>query len=619
MLAVLLLLIVPPFAFFGIQGFERMVAGGTDLAEVDGTKVTALDFSRAQEQQREQLRSVLGPQFDASLLDTAPARKQILDSLIAQQIVTNYLARNRMLASDRQLREVITAEPSFEEGGKFSRALYQEFLRRQNESEGRFEERLRSDIAQRQLAIGLVESGIASSAVAQRLAALRFEQREVAEVTVSASQYAAQVKLDADAVEQYYQAHVRDFEAPESIRAEYVVLALDAYVAAEQVTADEVKAAYEATLAPRARDRAEARKKVDALLAELRKDPGKFGALAKAHSQDPGSAPQDGDLGWVSRGSLVKPFEDAAFKLKVNELSGIVPTEFGFHVIKVAEIRKAASGEERRVSHILIAAPPEVKDFAVARPEIERQLKQERATKKFPEVAVNFSNFADDQSDALQPVAEKFKLQVASTGWITRQTVPAPLNHPRLVQVLFGDDAIRSRRNTEAIETSPGRLVVARVVEHKAAAARPLEEVRGQIARKLTDEAALKLAIEAGAAQLKALQAGQAPALKWNPAKTISRENPAGLDPRAMGPVMRASGEKLPAYVGVELPPTGYAIYRVSKVTAAQAIDPAKLRAGQTGLARQDARETYEAFVASLRERADIRVNEGNLAKREQR
>jgi peptidyl-prolyl cis-trans isomerase D len=162
-------------------------------------------------------------------------------------------------------------------------------------------------------------------------------------------------------------------------------------------------------------------------------------------------------------------------------------------------------------------------------------------------------------------------------------------------------------------------LVGARVVEHKAAAARPLEEVRGQIARKLTDEAALKLAIEAGAAQLKALQAGQAPALKWNPAKTISRENPAGLDPRAMGPVMRASGEKLPAYVGVELPPTGYAIYRVSKVTAAQAIDPAKLRAGQTGLARQDARETYEAFVASLRERADIRVNEGNLAKREQR
>lgn len=616
---VLLLLIVPPFAFFGIQGVERMVSGGTDVAEIDGLKISAQEFNRALEQQRDQLRGVLGQAFDPSLLDTPQARKQILDNLIVQRVMSLYMARNHLFVSDDQVRELILAEPTFEEEGKFSRTRYQSFLRSQGESEAGFEARLRSELSVRQLASGLVESGFASKTTAQRIAALRGERREIAEAMIPASEFAARVKVQADAVEQYYKAHPKEFETPEQIRVEYVALAQDALAAQEAVGPEEVRAAYEATLAPRLRERTEARKKAEGVLAEVRKDPSKFADLAKAHSQDPGSAAQGGDLGWFARGSLVKPFEDAAFKLKENELSGLVASEFGFHIVKLTGIRKSAGGkaEERRASHILINAPPETKDFATARTEIERDLKRERVAKKFPELAESFSNYADDQSDALQPVADKFKLKLMTTEWFSRANIPPPLNNPKLAAALFNDDAVRSKRNTEAVETAPGRLTVARVVEHKPTAVRPLDEVRAQIVRKLTDEEALKLARDAGQEHLKTVQAGGAAALKWSPQRTVSRENPAGVDPRAVAPIMRADAAKMPSFVGVELPPTGYAIYRVSKVIPAQPADDAKMRAGQTGLARQAAREAYEAFLSSLRARADIEVNESKLAKPE--
>jgi len=614
----LLLLIVPPFAFFGIQGFERMWSGGTSVAEVDGDKVSAQEFNRALDQQRNQLRSVMGQAFDPALLDTPAARKRLLEGLIEQRVLASYMARNGLSVSDNQVRDLVLAEPAFQEDGKFSRARYEAFLRSQGESEAYVEAQLRSELAARQLAGGLADSGFAAKALAQRLAALRGESREVSESMLAASQFLPLAKLPADAVEQYYKTHLAEFESPEQLRAEYVVLSQDALITDEPVSADEVKAVYEAVMAPRFREQAEARKKAESILAEVRRDPSKFAEIAKANSQDAGSAAQGGDLGWFGRGALVKPFEDAAFKLKLNEISSIVASEFGFHIIKLTGIRRDASGkgEERRASHILINAPGDVKDFEGARPDIERDLKRQRASKKFPELAESFSNLADDQPDSLQPVAEKFHLKVVTTDWFSRQAAPPPLNNPKLAAALFADDAIRNKRNTEAVETAPGSVVVARVLEHRAATTRPLADVRAEIERKLTAEAALRLAREAGLERLKALQTGAAPALPWGPPHSVSRENPNGIDRRAIAPILGADASKLPAYVGVDLTPAGYAIYRVAKVTPAPAIDDAKLRAYQTGLARQEARAAYDAFTTALRADAKVEINEANLARK---
>jgi len=614
----LALILVPPFAFFGIQSFDRL-GGGSDLAEVDGSAISSAEFGRAVEQQRDQLRTALGRNFDPALLDTPEARKQLLDNLVGQRVLGLYIARNRMAVTDEQVRELIAGELAFQEDGKFSRGRYQALIRGQNMTEDQFEARVRSDLLMRQLSAGLVDSGLVAKHTAQRIAALRGETREVSDSILNASQFVAQVKLAPDAVESYYKAHQKEFEAPEQIRAQYAELTLDAVIAAEPIPADEIKAWYEANIAPKRRERLDARKRVEDLVAEARKDPSRFAELAKASSQDPGSAAQGGDLGWFGRGSMVKPFEDAVFKLRENELSGIVETEFGFHVIKVTGIRKAegGKGEERRASHILVTAPGDAKDFETARAEIERDLRRQRAQKRFAEIAEQFSNMAYEQPDGLAPLAERFKVQLGTTDWFARGAAPQPLGHPKLVAALFGDDALRNKRNTEAVEITPGRVVVARVLEHKPATLRPLEEVRAGIAKRLTDEEALKLARAAGIERLKQLQAGEATTTTWGLARSVSRENPAGIDPRAVQPVFRADPAKLPAYVGVDLQPTGYALYRVSKVTEAKAVDDAKLRAIDAGLARQEARDGYQAFIDGLRSRAKISVNEANLKKSE--
>ena len=616
---VLLALILPPFAFFGIQSFERMRSGGSDLADVEGSKIGTQEFNRAVENQREQLRAALGRNFDPALLDTPEVRKQLLDDLIAQRVLALYASRNRLVVTDDQLRDLLAAEPAFQENEKFSRSRYQALMRSQNLTEAEFEQRLRSDLVMRQLGEGLIESGIVSSTVAQRFAAIRAESREVSESMIQAKQFLPQVNVTPAAIESYYKAHSKQFEVPEQVRAQYVVLSLDALVADESVSEAEVRAAYEASMGSQQREREAARKKAETLLAGARKEPSKFAELAKANSQDTGSAAQGGDLGWFGRGAMVKPFEAAVFKLKEDEIGPLVESDFGFHIVRLTGIRKAerGKGEERRASHILINAPP-AKDFDSARADIERDLKRGLAQKKFAEAAESFSNIAYEQPDSLQPLADRFKLKIAAADWFSRRSAPTGLANPKLLAAVFGDDAVRNKRNTEAVETAPGRVVVARVLEYKPASMRPLDEVRSDIAKTLSEQEALKLAREAGATRMKALHSGQAGAVSWGPNRTVTRDNAAGFDPRAVAPIFRVDADKLPSYVGVDLPPTGYAIYRVSKVTAGRESDEAKRRANETGLARQEAREAYQAFIGSLRSRADIEVFEKNLAAKEQ-
>jgi peptidyl-prolyl cis-trans isomerase D len=617
----LAIVIVPTFAFFGIQSYDRMFSGGDAVAEVAGQTISLPEFSRALDQQRENLRGMLGKAYDPTLLDSPQARRELLEGLIGQRALLTYAQRNRMLVPDDLLQAAIAAEPVFQEDGKFSRARYQALLRGQNMSEPQFEAQMRADMMMRQLAGGLAESGFVSKTAAQRVIDARTQRREISELVFPAVQYVPQVKLAAGAVESYYKANPKQFEAPEQVRAEYVVLSPDVLAAAETVSPEEVRKWYDANIAPRASQRVEARKKIESIAAELRRDPGRFAELAKANSQDTGSAAVGGDLGWFGRGAMVKPFEDATFKLKQDETSPIVETEFGFHIIRVTGIRKpgqdGAKVEERRASHILVAAPKAEKDFAAARPEIEAELKRERVGKRFVELAEAFGNLAYEQPDSLQPLAERYKLKVETTGWISREGPPPPFDNAKLLAGLFSDDAVRNKRNTEAIEVAPNRIAVARVLEHKPVQLRPLETVRADITRLLTEAEAQKLARAAGEARLADLQSGKGPGAGWGQPRTVSRETPGGVDPRALGTVFRADAAKLPAYVGVDLAPMGYTVYRISQVAGGGTPDAAKLRAAETGLARLESRMAYEAFLGGLKARSEVTINEANLVKKD--
>jgi peptidyl-prolyl cis-trans isomerase D len=221
-----------------------------------------------------------------------------------------------------------------------------------------------------------------------------------------------------------------------------------------------------------------------------------------------------------------------------------------------------------------------------------------------------------EQSDSLSPVAERFKLKVQTTGWITKspnQELGA-LDNPKLIAALFSSDAVRNKRNTDAVEVAPGTLVAARVVEHQPAALRKFEEVKGEIAELLKKRDAAALAQKDGAAKLEQLRKGADAGVKWGPPKTVSRRDPKGLPLEMLRPVLSADVAKLPAYVGMPVMNAGYVLVRISKVTDGDTKQQGAEGTGRT--ASLLGASQYEAYVESLRQGADIEINQASLEKK---
>jgi peptidyl-prolyl cis-trans isomerase D len=609
------LMIIPPFAFWGIQWTQRETAGTGEVASVGGQKISEQEFSEALRQQQDRMRSLLGRNFNAAMLDSPAMRSELLEGMISQRLLTQYAVRSDIGVTDDQLREVITSIPAFQDDGKFSRARYEALLRAEGYSPQSFESSVRRDLMLQQVTGPLSDSGIASKATAQALARLRAQQREVAEYLIPADPRLEQAQPTAQAVRTYYDNNPARFQLPEQVAIEYVVLDNDALTALEPVSADEVRKFYTDNAAkfgePEQRqashillafkpnatdaDKAKVRAKAEEVLAQARKSPGAFAALAKKYSEDPGSAAKGGDLGSFSRGMMVPPFEDAAYRLKVNQISGLVESEFGFHIIKLTAIK-----------------PGKTRSLDEARPEIERDLKRQHAARRYAEAAEAFSNLVYEQPDSLKPAVDKFKLAVRKAEGLTRQSAPVQmLNQPRLLAALFTEDAIKNHRNTEAIEIGPNTLVAARVVEHKQASQRPFDAVKADIARQLAQSEARALSAKRGAERLEQLRKGDAKAVSFGASKVVSRDRPTGLTEEAAARIFRADVSALPAYVGVDLP-NGYAIYRIGRVTDVQP-DEARQRAVQTELGRSNGGQEFRSFLAGLRADASVGINRSAL------
>jgi len=617
---VLLALITLPFAFWGIDSYQRGTSTAQDLADVAGQKITLQEFAQAQRDQQERLRSLLGRNFDVALLDTPEQRAELLDGLIQQRLLSMQTVKSKLTVTDEHLREIITGLPAFQENGQFSKARYDALLRAQGMNDVVFEARLRRDAELQQLNGAVAESSLVAKTQVGRMLAIQGQQREVSEVVLSYEQFAGEVKPAPDAVKTFYDGHLVEFQLPEQVRAEYVLLSADALAALESVSEAELHTWYDSNVRAKFDERAAAKKKAEGLLVQLRAAPDKFAVLARQHSQDPGSKDNGGDLGYFARGAMVKPFEEAVFKLKQGEMSGIVETDFGFHIIKLTTIKQAKDGEpeQRQASHILINAPAAAKDFQAMRADIEKELKKQRLGKKFAEAAETFTNLAYEQPDSLQPIADKFKLKIQQSGWLTRRAdaTAGVLNNQKLLDALFAPDSLKNKHNTEVVDGGPDTLLVARVVEHKPAAVRPLDEVKAEIAKRLIAQESMALATKRGAAMYAELQQGKDAGLTWGSAKIIGRDGKPAVHPDALKAIFRADTSKLPMYLGVELRDRGYGIYRISRVIDAPPADEAREKNLQDQLARQAAQQDYAAYLGSLRAGAKIEINKANLEKK---
>lgn len=624
---VFLALITLPFAFWGVESYVRNAGVGNDVASVGGSKISQQELLQALRDQQALMRQQLGREIPAEMLDSPAIRRSVLDSIIDQRLMALHAAKSRVFVSDAQLGAMIQSEPAFQEDGKFSRQLYDAYVGSQNMNQAQFEQRLRQNLSLRPSLSAVREGRIVAPAGSNRWITALLEEREVSEFAFKPEQFAAQAKPSADAIKTYYEANRKAFETPEQVRAEYLLLSQDLLAAQVTASDEEINNWYQAQIArykqseerrashilllagkdASAAEIKAAQAKAEDILQQVKKTPSDFAKLAKQYSQDPGSAEKGGDLNWFARGMMVKPFEEAVFALKENELSGVVRSDFGYHIIKLTGIKAERA-----------------KPLQEVRGEIAEELKRQGAAKKYAELAEAFGNTVYEQADSLKPAAEKFKLPLQQGPWIAKGASMAnpalnPFGNQKLNAALFSDDAIKNQRNTDAIEVAPKTLVAARVLEHKAAALQPLEAVKADIEKRLVREEALKLAQREGEAALAKLLKGEAVNLAWGAPRGISRVSAPGLGAPAVRAVFAAPIAKLPAYAGAASAAGGYVLYRIGQVKpfVAGAADNAQTKDLREQYAHILAEEEFSAWLAALRLRYPVEVNQAVLESKE--
>jgi peptidyl-prolyl cis-trans isomerase D len=612
--------LIIPFGLFGIDYYFRAPIGGDTVATVGNLRVSRADFDQALRQQQETLQAQFGRNFDASLMENPELRRSVLDRVINERLIALGAERSGVKIDDKQLAERIASEPAFQEDGKFSRSRYEAIARSQGYTVVGLDERLREDMRLARYRDAIVQTAIVPRTTLDGFIRLSEQSREVSMVNVGPEAFLAAVKPAETQLKAYYDARAGEFSVPEQVRVEYVELSLDALAAQSPVDPEEVKKFYESTksrFVQREERRAShilftvkagasdaERKAVEAkaaaLAAELKKKPAGFAEAAKKQSQDPGSAAQGGDLGFFARGAMVKQFEEAAFSAKKDEIVGPVLSDFGYHVIRVTDVR-----------------PEKGKSLAEATPEIEAELKKGAAARRFAEVAEGLTNMVYEQSTSLKPVADQYKLAIQQSGWFAKSGAGAlpQLTSPKILAEIFSDNAIKAKRNTAAVEVAPSVLVAARVIEHKPAEQRPFEAVRAVIEARYKRDEALKLAIADGEAKLKAAQEGKEAGLKWPAPLAVSRQKAGGLAPQVLDKVFRADAKKLPAVVGVATP-AGYSLVRITKVIDIEAIDDDKRKALAERLQQTVAISELEASLTSLRGRIGVGVSKDALEKK---
>jgi peptidyl-prolyl cis-trans isomerase D len=611
---IFLALILVPFALVGVEAFIRNNSASDEAATVGDSKISRQEFLDALRQQQERAQAQFGGRIDPAVLDNPELRQAVMNSLVNQRVLRMAVAKGNLRLNDNQLAEFIAADPELQENGQFSKSKYEALVASQGKSREAFEAGLRQDIVFQQVMMPIANGALPGKTTNDQWLGIQLEEREVSEFVLKPEQYVGQAKVSADAVKAYYESNRKQFELPEQVRVEYLVLSLDAMAQAEQVSAEDVKKAYETTSGAALKQRESARQKAEQLLAEVRKDPKRFAELAKANSQDPGSKDNGGDLGFFPRGAMVKPFDDAVFKMKVGDISPIVESDFGFHIITLNEVRKGNAGEERRASHILLTKPAGAKSFESERKDIEANLKRQAAQSKFAKMSEDFSESVFTQADSLKPAADKYHLSVQQSGWISRAAPQGPFANPKLLEALFSEDALKNKRNTDAVEVAPGTLVAARVLEHKPAALQSLESVQGAIQKHLALEEAGKLAAKDGAEKVGRLVKGENLNLTWGTPRFLSRLQAGSMAPELARAMFGASVSKLPSFSGLEIPGGGYVLLRITKIKPYQAAQGDGANDGKVSAVRQQysrliAEQEFSAWLAAARARYEVKIN----------
>lgn len=570
----LIILIFPSFVLFGIDGYKRFQDGGETVATIDGINISKDEWEQAHKVEIDRMRASM-PGVDSSMFDTPAMKYGVLERLVQSKVLEVTAKKLNLSISDSRVAQTISEMQALaslkKPDGSLDIEKYKQLLAAQGMSPEIFENRMRGDLSVRQVVNGVTQSTVTfPSQVDVAMKAFK-QQREIQVAIFSASDYLDKAQPTDEELKAYFSKHAEEYKSIETADIEFVTLDLASIEKTINVTEAELKAYFDQNQAALSQkeerrashilinagkdvsvaDRAKAKTKAVELLTQLLQKPEQFAELAKQNSQDAGSAPKGGDLDYFAKGAMVKPFEDAAFSLKKGDISEVVESEFGYHIIRLTDIRSAAGA-----------------NFQQVRAQLELDLKKELARKKYAELAEQFSNLVYEQSDSFAAVVEKLNLPIQSAQGITRDVNGGGKviwANPNLLKSLFSPESISRKRNTEAVETAPNQLVSARIKEYRAPAQLSLDEVKQIVVQALLKEKSLALAVKEGQSKLAQWRTNPESGL-WQVPVAISREQTQKLPANLVDLAMRADEKKLPVVEGVSLGARGFGLVKVNKV-----------------------------------------------------
>ncbi|MEO3678578.1 SurA N-terminal domain-containing protein [Rheinheimera sp. FR7-31] len=607
-------LVILTFALAGVGSYLSTPAE-TNVAEVNGEKISRQDFEQAFQNERARMQQQFGEMYAALAADPAYMsnfRSEVLERLIDERLQQQYADSLGLRVSDEQVRSAIRAMTEFQIDGQFNNDRYLALLRQAGYQPDQFRELIREQMSRNQLVMGLLGSEFATAKEMQLLLKLQQQTRDISFLRFKAADYAGQVSITDQMLQDYYTLNLAQFETEQKVAVEYVEISAQTLAADEQVTADEIAAYYDANKARYTReerrqvahimleseeDNADVAAQAEQLLKQLN-DGADFAELAKANSADTFSAENGGVLDWLAPGDMDADFEQAAFALESEgQLSQVVKSAYGYHIIKLVALE-----------------PAQVKPLAEVSDEIAQTLKQDRATAAFYELQQRLAEVSFEVPDTLEDAAAAVGQKVMSTGLFARNEATAPLNEPAVLTKLFEADFIEQRLNSEVIELGRERAIVVRVKDYQSARTQSLDEVKAVVESAVRAEQSALLAKQQAEKVLAEIAnsslAEQAQALKMTLEQSADTPRFGGT----LDGEIRAKAFAMARPVdtaSIELATLANGDAALVSVTAVKDAEVTLVpdNAQLDRLADQQAEQAYRALIASLKAKAEISRN----------
>ncbi|MEE4637550.1 MAG: SurA N-terminal domain-containing protein [Wenzhouxiangella sp.] len=614
-------LLAVPFLFFGLESYISAVPQDA-VATVGDQEISTSEFQTSFARYRAELRQQQGDAYDEIATNQPVFRRQHLEQMIDERLLRHHTEAMGLTVSAAMLRDIIAQIPAFQLDGNFDSEAYRQALRASGRTPRGFEQELRDDLLTRMLPSTVSFSTVVTESEIDRMLSLENETRQISLIDIPVAPFREQVEVTEQAVADYYAANQSDFLTTEQVSIRYIELDTVALTRDLELSEEELRQRYEAAsqryLTPEARqashilietgaDRDDEQARALAMeLYERALEGEDFEALAREFSDDPGSADMGGELGWLEPGDMVEPFENALFALTFSgELSEPVRTPFGWHLIRLDEIRE-----------------PQGMSFEEARDEIQAEYREREAEALYIELSDRLVDLVFADATSLEPLAEELALEIRQTGPFSRAgAVEGIASNERVVDAAFSDLVLLDGAVSDPIELDRNQLVVIEVEEHFPAVPQPLEAVADRIRERLIADGARELARErAEALKEQAAQTDLAELVAADDALELNEHPSVGRfdfqhGPQLLGELFRlpAPGDEPSLHV---LPRSqGYALVRLEAVRPG---NPVEATEQERNLVRQQIRfrqanEEVLGLLAYLRQNTDIQVVEDRL------